>query len=224
MVLGGCLTCVKYLMFIFNFLFWLIGCIILSLGIWMLVDRNTFQAAPGADFIQVGPYILIAVGSIILIVGFLGCCGSIRESQCMLATFFVFLVIIFAILVTCGIILIVKRKDLGVTIDDYKNAVDNYSEEKYRLFVDTVNTVYECCGYKNGISDFDSYPNKPAGCTKPDASPVTEICSAELFESKHDTIKQHAFIVGLACLGIGVVLILGMMFSMMLCCAIRDNM
>lgn len=32
----------------------------------------------------VGADVLIAVGSIIMILGFLGCCGAIKESRCML--------------------------------------------------------------------------------------------------------------------------------------------
>jgi len=31
-------------------------------------------------------WVIIVVGAIVLIIGFLGCCGAIRESQCMLAT------------------------------------------------------------------------------------------------------------------------------------------
>lgn len=34
----------------------------------------------------VGVYILIAAGALIMVVGFLGCCGAIRESPCMLGT------------------------------------------------------------------------------------------------------------------------------------------
>jgi len=167
----------------------------------MLVDKNTFQTGQSTDFVQFGPYILIAVGSIILIVGFLGCCGSIRESQCMLAT------------------------DIGENIyEDYKKSVDNYNDGGYREYVDTVHVVYHCCGYKNGVSDFDSYPNKPPGCTNQDGSQVTQICTPEVFQAKLETVKQHALVVGLSCLGVGVVLLLGMVFSMMLCCAIRDNM
>lgn len=32
----------------------------------------------------VGVYILIAAGALMMLVGFLGCCGAIKESPCML--------------------------------------------------------------------------------------------------------------------------------------------
>lgn len=35
-------------------------------------------------FAVVGVYILIAAGALMMVVGFLGCCGAIKESPCML--------------------------------------------------------------------------------------------------------------------------------------------
>uniref|UniRef100_A0A6I8NF30 Uncharacterized protein n=1 Tax=Ornithorhynchus anatinus TaxID=9258 RepID=A0A6I8NF30_ORNAN len=50
-----------------------------------------------------GIYILIAVGAVMMFVGFLGCFGAIQESQCLLGTFFTCLVILFACEVAAGI-------------------------------------------------------------------------------------------------------------------------
>lgn len=38
------------------------------------------------SFPPVGVYILIAVGAVMMFVGFLGCYGAIQESQCLLGT------------------------------------------------------------------------------------------------------------------------------------------
>ena len=35
-------------------------------------------------YVCVGVYILIAAGALMMVVGFLGCCGAIQESPCML--------------------------------------------------------------------------------------------------------------------------------------------
>lgn len=40
----------------------------------------------GYSFLLVGVYILIAVGAVMMFVGFLGCYGAIQESQCLLGT------------------------------------------------------------------------------------------------------------------------------------------
>ena len=75
---------------------------ILGMGIWLAVmDFSQFMDAAqstdkdvvfdGAQ--EVGPfllkvigYVLIATGSIAIVIAFLGCCGALRESQCMLTT------------------------------------------------------------------------------------------------------------------------------------------
>jgi len=35
-------------------------------------------------FSSLGVYILIGAGALMMLVGFLGCCGALQESQCML--------------------------------------------------------------------------------------------------------------------------------------------
>lgn len=43
------------------------------------------QNAPAelSQVLNVG-YLLIAIGALLVVIGFLGCCGAVRESQCML--------------------------------------------------------------------------------------------------------------------------------------------
>lgn len=70
----------------------LAGCAILGVGIWVKVDSGSIfhlfgqiESAPAElnQVLNVG-YLLIAVGSFLLIIGFLGSCGVIRESKCLL--------------------------------------------------------------------------------------------------------------------------------------------
>lgn len=74
--------------------FWLqlAGAAVLGVGIWVKVDSGSIlnflqnvEQAPSelGQLLNVG-YLLIAVGAVLLILGFLGCCGAIRESKCML--------------------------------------------------------------------------------------------------------------------------------------------
>jgi len=68
----------------------LIGCALLAVGIWAKVEEsslaNLIKNEEIASSLGVYAWIIIAVGAVVLILGFLGCCGAIRESQCMLAT------------------------------------------------------------------------------------------------------------------------------------------
>lgn len=55
------------------------------------------------DF-YVGCYLLIAVGALMSLLGFLGCCGALRKSQCMLTSFFILLVVVFCGQLACAIL------------------------------------------------------------------------------------------------------------------------
>lgn len=70
----------------------LAGAAILGVGIWVKVDGGSIfgllqklDNAPAelSQILNVG-YLLIAIGAILLVIGFLGCCGAVRESRCML--------------------------------------------------------------------------------------------------------------------------------------------
>merc|ERR1711962_1779557 len=85
----GALKCIKYLVFVFNFLFWLAGTRVLAVGLWLRFDSRTAGLFEGDDSPSVfftGVYILIAAGALMMVVGFLGCCGAIKESPWMLGS------------------------------------------------------------------------------------------------------------------------------------------
>ncbi|KAG7268286.1 hypothetical protein CRUP_036734 [Coryphaenoides rupestris] len=65
------------------------GSVVLAVGVWLRCDPDTDQlltgdGAPDSFFIAV--YILIGAGGLMMVVGFFGCFGAVRESQCLLAS------------------------------------------------------------------------------------------------------------------------------------------
>ncbi|KAF3859691.1 hypothetical protein F7725_022090 [Dissostichus mawsoni] len=107
--------CIKYLLFFFNLLFWISGCIILGVSIYLKVSKDgnviTSESLPGID-------LMIAIGVIILVLGFLGCCGAIRENRCLLLLFFISLLIIFVLLLAAGILGAVEEKKVKIWMKD----------------------------------------------------------------------------------------------------------
>ncbi|KAG7242772.1 hypothetical protein INR49_020147, partial [Caranx melampygus] len=82
---GDCLSCMKYLMFIFNFFIFLGGSFLLAVGVWVLVDPMGFREIVAANpLLFTGVYVILAMGSMLFLLGFLGCCGAIRENKCLL--------------------------------------------------------------------------------------------------------------------------------------------
>ncbi|ELU16395.1 hypothetical protein CAPTEDRAFT_182031 [Capitella teleta] len=217
--LEGCYSCIKYLMFAFNFLFWLLGCAILGVGIWVRVDTNFKQYVDSNETFNIlytAAYILICVGAIIMVVGFLGCCGAIRESQCMLATFFLFLFIIFIILLGAGIWTIVEKDTLKDAVSQtLKDNVKRYYTDKTesaKKFMDSVQENFNCCGSTMGPIDY--MPRlPPSSCLKG----VLKPCDSKVF----NYIRDNMVIIAGVAIGIGVVMMMGMVLSLCLCCAIR---
>ncbi|XP_034385679.1 tetraspanin-18-like isoform X3 [Cyclopterus lumpus] len=87
---GDCLSCMKYLMFIFNFFIFLGGSFLLGVGLWVLLDPMGFRemvAAHAVLFTGVYVllvYVLLASGGVLFLLGFLGCCGAVRENKALL--------------------------------------------------------------------------------------------------------------------------------------------
>ncbi|XP_064635959.1 tetraspanin-18B-like isoform X2 [Lineus longissimus] len=112
----GGLKCSKYLLFTFNVIFWLGGCTILGLGIWLTVDstivRYVHLITISADdpHIETAAWLMIGLGVFVLGVGFVGCCGALHESKCMLCLYVLFLLIIILGEVTPGILVWVFKQ------------------------------------------------------------------------------------------------------------------
>ncbi|CAE1291208.1 TSPAN8 [Acanthosepion pharaonis] len=74
-------------MFIFNFIILICGCFLLGVGIYTRANHNELCITTlGSNLFLPFALTLITVGSIIIVLSFLGCCGAIKEVRCMLAT------------------------------------------------------------------------------------------------------------------------------------------
>lgn len=214
--------CIKYLLFIFNLLFWLSGCIILGVGIYLKVNKDgnsiTGEALPGID-------LLIAIGVIIMVLGFLGCCGAIRENRCMLLLFFISLLIIFILLLAAGILGAVDENKMEKFVKDrvhdllpLSNQPDNVIKDLEKL-----QTELKCCGLVKGSSDWTRVPDS-CRCNSTDVAPGCEapsrifstVCTTRITE----LLKQNMKVVLGIAFAIAILLIFGMAFSMILYCQI----
>lgn len=99
---------IKYLMFFFNLIFVITGIVLLSIGAVIHGVYYNYQHFLDNSFFSV-PSLLIAVGSIIFIIAFFGCCGAVRESYCMIITFCTLLAGIFLLEIIGGIMGYVMR-------------------------------------------------------------------------------------------------------------------
>ncbi|KAM5263880.1 CD9 antigen isoform 2-T2 [Ctenodactylus gundi] len=221
MPVKGGTKCIKYLLFGFNFIFWLAGIAVLAIGLWLRFDSQTKsifeQESNHSSFYTV--YILIGAGALMMLVGFLGCCGAVQESQCMLGLFFGFLLVIFAIEIAAAIWGYSHKDEVIKELQDfYKDTYNKLKnkDEPQRETLKVIHKALNCCGVAGVVEQFISDI-----CPKKDflenfqVKPCPEAIK-EVFDNKFH-------IIGAVGIGIAVVMIFGMIFSMILCCAIRRS-
>ncbi|XP_072001487.1 CD9 antigen [Engystomops pustulosus] len=222
MPVKGGTKCIKYLLFAFNFIFWLAGTAVLAIGLWLRFDSQTkaiFESDNSGNSFYTGVYILIGAGALMMLVGFLGCCGAIQESECMLGLFFAFLLVIFAIEIAAGIWGFANKDKVVEELKKfYTDTYDNYLKSPDTTLRDTlksIHTALDCCGRVGSVETALTDT-----CPKTGLEQLTVQGCPAAIEKVFNT-KFH--IIGAVGIGIAVIMIFGMIFSMILCCAIRNN-
>ncbi|XP_071474322.1 tetraspanin-2 isoform X2 [Marmota flaviventris] len=148
----GGLRCIKYLLLGFNLLFWLAGSAVIAFGLWFrfggtIKDLSSEDKSP--EYFYMGLYVLVGAGALMMAVGFFGCCGAMRESQCVLGSFFTCLLVIFAAEVTTGVFAFIGK---GVAIRHvqtmYEEAYNDYLKDrgKGNGTLVTFHSAFQCCG------------------------------------------------------------------------------
>ncbi|CAH7421704.1 Tspan11 [Phodopus roborovskii] len=71
----------KYLLFIFNFFFWVGGAAVMAVGIWTLVEKSGYLSILASSTFAASAYILIFAGALVMTTGFLGFGAIVREQK-----------------------------------------------------------------------------------------------------------------------------------------------
>ncbi|CAH0553802.1 unnamed protein product [Brassicogethes aeneus] len=250
---GSCFA--KYILCCFNFVIFLAGSLVLGIGTWLAVDKNSFiglsKVVPNENiqqFTQTGvieqmSYVLIAIGAFMFIVSFLGYCGALRESQCMLSTYGILLLIILILEITAGGLAIIyktkaeeeTRNLLKTTITKYYSGAENGNA--VTLSWDHLQANLQCCGV-DGYTDYQANsawarqskvvpesccvlePGRDPLVLKPLASTCTSspndvnsYYKKGCYTALVNMIMTHLNTVIYVCIGLGLVEVLGIFFA-----------
>ncbi|XP_064653172.1 tetraspanin-18B-like isoform X2 [Lineus longissimus] len=173
------MKCLKYILFTFNIILFLIGAALLAVGIFVAVDASKLfelldkvsftQEVGGLDvksLLKQSAYVIIAFGAFVFLVAFLGCCGAIKESKCMLGTYATIVCICLIVEIAAVILAAVFWNHTKAELENYLNRtiIEDYNGYNTKL-VPTGNTdslawdfimiYFKCCG-RNNYKDFDN--------------------------------------------------------------------
>lgn len=146
----GCICCVKYMLFLFNLFFWLGGCGLLGVGVWLSVSQGSFATlSPSFPSLSAANLIII-LGAVVMVTGFLGCLGAIKENKCLLLSFFiVLLIILLAELILLILFFVYTDKVRENARQDLKEGLVLYNLGNNAGLRDAWNTIqreWRCCG------------------------------------------------------------------------------
>ncbi|XP_002730486.1 tetraspanin-17-like [Saccoglossus kowalevskii] len=163
---GDVNKCVKYSIFFYNFVFWVIGTFLLAFGVWGLVSKQSATIDEITGLVVDPMWMFIALGSVIFIVSFSGCIGALRENTCLLNFFCLALGVIMILEITAVVLAFVYRDEVGDLIGDWiENAIYDYTEDPdINFLLDEMQTSLKCCG-ANHPDDWDN--NVYFNCSSP---------------------------------------------------------
>ncbi|CAH1636716.1 unnamed protein product [Spodoptera littoralis] len=177
---------VKYILFFANLVFALAGLTLLGLGI--AVQLQSTDIVQIADYnIQIAPITSMVVGGIVFFIAFFGCCGAIRESNCMLVTYSIFMLLLMIIKLTLAILIFVKLDEVVAKVPFWLN--ESFKQDMVSF--QAIEKTFSCCG-PEGAS---SYVRTPLSATCCATAPCT---TANAYSGCNEHVQQFFQTFGLA--------------------------
>jgi len=227
------MKCIKYMLFISNFMFVMVGFLLISIGSTISAVYNDFELFLEAHHFKPAQ-LLIAVGIIIFFVALFGCIGAIKEST-MLVNLYAFLLFILLILqISAAIAAYVMRSDVFAKIEsNMKDALPDYSNSsEARYSWDFMQEHLYCCGV-HSYEDWayinttisttfnQTLPNIPKSCCKYPDCRDGEIYGDGCLDRLTYIVSESALMLGVGATCAAFVQLLGVIFAYMLAKTIR---
>ncbi|KAI9556927.1 tetraspanin-33 [Daphnia magna] len=174
-------VCVKYTIFFFNFVFWLLGGIFVGVGLYAFFEK---WKGTGYSLVLNAEQMILDISIIMLIVGFVmftvsfaGCVGALRENSCLLKFYSACLLLFFIAelaLATLGFVF--PQKVTGILEKHLTSKLIEFYREDPDLqnIIDFTQQEFKCCGLsQSGYLDWSQ--NEYFNCTK--TNPSVERCA-----------------------------------------------
>lgn len=232
--MGFCSATTKFLVFVFNFIFFLAGIAIIGLGAYMYLKMGNYFDFLGTASAGVGmsAIIFIIAGVVITIISFLGCWSACTNNTCMMYTFATIMAVILVAEIGVAIaILFYKGQVTEIVTEAMQKGLDHYGKDDADGVTrgwDKGQQELHCCG----INSPDDWKNSTIK-HKPDSCCVTQTknCVAEgsptfddgCFVIFEKFIKDKIYWVGGVGIGIAIFQLIAIIASCCLGKKMREN-
>ncbi|KXJ23195.1 tetraspanin-9 [Exaiptasia diaphana] len=225
--------CLKYFVVFFNFVFFLVGLLLIGVGSWAEHKYGDLAEITTVNYVSASR-LVIAIGIFIVIIALCGFLGAVMLNKCLLVFFFVILWLLLILEVTGAVLGYVyaekvKEEIMADMHDVVFNKYGQTDHEGKTKAVDLLQEQEKCCGVANYTNWFRSkYSNKiptkvPDSCCKVKTvncgNPLkqeSDVYPKGCFEKLADIVYDNLFIIGCVCIAMIIVQLLGMICSIIL--------
>lgn len=138
----------KYFLFLCNLTFTILGLVVLGLGMWGLISKESF-AQENIGSIGTDPMlILVSLGVVLTALCLLGSVGALRENCVLLKVFSAVVLVLLAAQVLAAILTYTIQDQIGGYLrSGMMTAMARYQDDlDLRFIVDEIQTNLQCCG------------------------------------------------------------------------------
>ncbi|XP_026332455.1 CD63 antigen-like [Hyposmocoma kahamanoa] len=204
---------VKYILFFANLFFALAGLTLLGLGIAAQVKA--------VDLTELGltlaPVSSIVLGSLVFFVAFFGCCGAIRENNCMLVTYSIFMLILMILKITLATLIFVN-------LDGVLNQIPQFLKDSFnkdpQAFHDLESSL-KCCGPAGYISYMPAAFLPDSCCASTPCVPINAYSGCDIVIK--DFLNTFSLVIGSIAIAIAAVELVAVIFGLCLASHIRNK-
>ncbi|KAG8187379.1 hypothetical protein JTE90_016925 [Oedothorax gibbosus] len=232
------LSCVRTSLCCVNLIFWVLGCGILGIGVWMHLAFEGYSSLVTSRQILSADSLVIAAGVLTFLLGFLGCCGSWFQNKCLLRMYFIMVIAVLLLEFSAGTLGFIYRKHVGAVLQEeliigIKRRYTVNNENGLRETWDHIQEQFKCCGVKNyrdwyHISAWPDKPWVPQSCCLQNFSNVsscgesmneTHFYSSGCYPRIHVWLTERLYIVGIISLVFAFIQLFGIIAALIIVCS-----
>lgn len=141
----------KYILFLSNLTFTVLGLMILGLGMWGLISKESFAQEQIGSIGTDPMLLLVLLGFMLTLLCLSGCVGTLRENSILLKLFSCVVLALITAQVLAAIVLYSQQDQIGSYLrSGMLAAVARYQDDlDLRFIMDEVQTNLQCCGADN---------------------------------------------------------------------------